>query len=380
MKVCDAAQIGGVSTTQQGYLKAFSRSARTGIQSYKGADFDKPDMPVVRILRDETAVFDKATVEQFANLPVTVGHPQKGVSAKDWKKKAVGHTTGDIMRDGDFLRVGLVVMDGETKTQVEAGRNQLSWGYKAEIEWGEGVTQDGEVYDGRMTNIRPNHLAIVDVARGGDKLNIGDGEVFGLQGDQWGVSPIQVADAKDEPMNKRTLTFDGITVEVTDQAAQVIEKLQGQTSALQATIEAKDGEIADLTKQKSTLDGEIAVLKKTVEDSKVTPAKMNDMAMKRAKIMKKAKKVMGKEPDEDMEDGAIMRAAVAHHLGDGYSKDMSDEAVSGAFSVIGFEDSEDDDPLAATLADGIKGPRKDVNANDGDVFAMAGVKMKKGEA
>jgi len=350
MKVCDAAQIGGVSTTQQGYLKAFSRSARTGIQSYKGADFDKPDMPVVRILRDETAVFDKATVEQFANLPVTVGHPQKGVSAKDWKKKAVGHTTGDIMRDGDFLRVGLVVMDGETKTQVEAGRNQLSWGYKAEIEWGEGVTQDGEVYDGRMTNIRPNHLAIVDVARGGDKLNIGDGEVFGLQGDQWGVSPIQVADAKDEPMNKRTLTFDGITVEVTDQAAQVIEKLQGQTSALQATIEAKDGEIADMTKQKSTLDGEIAVLKKTVEDSKVTPAKM------------------------------IMRAAVAHHLGDGYSKDMSDEAVSGAFSVIGFEDSEDDDPLAATLADGIKGPRKDVNANDGDVFAMAGVKMKKGEA
>ena len=147
-------------------------------------------------------------------------------------------------------------------------------------------------------------------------------------------------------MANRTILVDGLSVETTDAGATAIEKLQGTIATMTADAETATTALADMTAERDTLKGEKATLEKQVKDSALTPAQLYDMAKKRGKVMGKAKKVMGKDPDEEMEDSAIMRAAVSHHLGDDMPAEMSDAAVEGAFLAIKVDDTAADiDPL-----------------------------------
>lgn len=374
-------KVGDIEMTPEGYMVAFSRSARTGIQLYKGDEVGKPEMDVVRVLRDEETVFGKETVNRFGIKPITIGHPPGGVSAKDAKAKGVGVTTADVMRDGEYLRVGVQIMDADAVKEVQDGKAELSWGYDVDLEWESGTHPQYGAYDAKQSNIRPNHLAIVDCARAGSKSRLGDSANSGLQHQQWGASPITTLDQEATTVTNRTVTVDGLTITATDQSAQAIEKLQGVIGDLQTTIKAKDGEIADLTKDRDTLKGEKVTLEKQVADSVITPEKLNDMAEKRGKVVKKAKAMMGEEPDSKMKDGEIMRAAVSKHLGDSYTADMSDAVVEAAFTMAKVEDGGSGDPIRSAVMSGTAVQTTDaaaIAANDAEVFARAGVAMKKG--
>jgi hypothetical protein len=163
-----------VRTTSDGYMAAMPRVARTGIQLYRGREVGRADKDVVRIYRSEDEVFKRDSVSTFVGKPFTNNHPTVPVNAANWKDYSVGITGEDILRDGQFVRVPMVLMDGNTIKKVQAGKTQLSVGYTCDIKWGEGTTPDGETYDGRQVDIVVNHVAIVDIARGGDKLAIGD--------------------------------------------------------------------------------------------------------------------------------------------------------------------------------------------------------------
>jgi hypothetical protein len=95
------------------------------------------------------------------------------VDASNWKKYSVGQTGDEVVRDGEFVRVPTVLMDNGAINDVRGGKKQLSLGYRAELDWQRGVT-NGQEYDAVQTNIRANHLAIVDGARGGPMPCIGD--------------------------------------------------------------------------------------------------------------------------------------------------------------------------------------------------------------
>lgn len=109
----------------------------------------------------------------MTHRPVTLAHPPEPVNASNWKKYSVGITGDEVMRDGDFVRVPLVVMDAAAIDAIEnQGVRELSQGYSAELNWGDGVTPDGQKYHAMQTNIRGNHTAFVSVARGGSKLTV----------------------------------------------------------------------------------------------------------------------------------------------------------------------------------------------------------------
>lgn len=163
-----------VRFTDDGYLVACPRVARTGIQLYKGAECGKPDQDVVRVYRPHDSVFATDALHSFAHRPVTLDHPAVPVTADNWKKFAVGQTGDEVLRDGDTVRVPMVLMDKEAIEDYKAGKNQLSMGYTCDIEWVAGVSPEGEPYDAIQRNIRGNHLAIVKAARGGSQLRIGD--------------------------------------------------------------------------------------------------------------------------------------------------------------------------------------------------------------
>jgi cation transport regulator ChaB len=315
-----------VRITSDGYLIAAPRIARTGIQIYKGFEVGRPDVDTVRVYRPEDQVFAKDAMGSLAFRPITLDHPGEPVTAENWRKFAVGLASGEIARDGEFVRIPMALMDAEAIREYRNGKAQLSVGYAADLKWGEGTTPKGEVYDAMQTSIRGNHIAMVRAARGGPQLRIGDKH-------------------KERNMTERTITLDGVSVTVDDRDAQIIERTIAQLNTQLADAngklrasETKVGEIttqlADAQKAVQTKDGEIVVLKKQVEDAK-SPDKLNQAVRERSEVVDRARTVLG---DALVIDGRtneqIRRAVVEKGLGAETAKAMGDDAIAGAFYAL----------------------------------------------
>lgn len=170
----DAVSLGDVRVSDGGYLEAFARTVRTGCQTYLGSEVGKPELPTVTVYRDEREVFSKDSLESFRLIPVTIDHPPGGVSAKNWRNVARGTTGAEVLRDGEYLRLGLRVKDEAAVAEVRSGKCQLSAGYRCELQWGDGVAPDGTHYQARQVGIVADHIAIVSAGRAGPQCRIGD--------------------------------------------------------------------------------------------------------------------------------------------------------------------------------------------------------------
>lgn len=336
----------GARITRDGYLVATPRVARTGIQQYAGYEVGKKDMKVVNVYRPEAEVFNKDAMAGLAFRPITDDHPSEPVTADNWKDLAVGTAGGDIARDGEFVRLPMSIMDAEVIQKVRDGKAQLSVGYTCDLKWEPGVTEDGQKYDAIQTNIRANHIAIVDFARGGDKLKIGDDQSrSGLNGQDGHHS-------KEKPMTERnliTMVVDGIGVEMTDTAQAVVKRhiavLSDANDALTKSVQKLTDDLTALTTQHATdaathkkdieaKDAQIATLTKQLEDAKLTPAKLDALVKDRAGVVAKAKAVLGdKLVVDDKTDGEIRRQVVDAHMGD-TAKAWTDDQVTISFDSI----------------------------------------------
>ena len=313
---------GSVNTSKDGYMTARARVARSGVQVYSGASVGKPEMALVRVFRPESEVFDDAAMRSMANRPVTINHPKEFVTSKNWDGLAKGMTGGKVVRDGDYVVVDLAVMDEAAIEAIKSGKRQLSAGYNCELEFTAGRTADGSEYDAIQRGIRVNHLAVVDMARAGPECRIGDS--------------LKPAKQEEKQMADRKITVDGFTIEVSDQAAQAIEKLSAKVNDAEKkaadavkALDAKDGEMAAL---KKTSDDKIAELTKQLADSE---ASLDARLAERQAVIDAATKVAGKAIDAKGKTTAdIRRAAVVAALGDAAVKDRSDEYVTASFDTL----------------------------------------------
>jgi hypothetical protein len=167
-----------VRYTDDGYMVAMPRVARTGIQLYYGSELGLTGddaKKIKKVYRGEDEVFNASSLHSFGHKPFTDDHPPVNVTADNWKEYARGQAGDDIVRDGQFIRVPMVLMDSGVIKKFKDGKAELSVGYECEIDFTPGTAPDGMQYDARQTNIRANHIAVVDAARGGNQLRIGDG-------------------------------------------------------------------------------------------------------------------------------------------------------------------------------------------------------------
>ncbi len=161
--------------TRDGYLTVNARVARAGnVQLYRGSEVDRPDLDTVRVYRPADEVFSADTMQSFAHRPVTLGHPPSSVSSTNWRDVAKGWSDGEVIRDGEFVRVSMLLADADTIAAVENGTRELSMGYDCSLQWTSGVSPSGEAYDAIQRGIRSNHIAVVPQARGGSELRLGD--------------------------------------------------------------------------------------------------------------------------------------------------------------------------------------------------------------
>ena len=362
MKMTDAATLTGACATDEGYLVANVRTARIGTQDYRGSELDRPDLDTVTVYRDESEVFRKASLQTFGLLPVTDDHPVDLVTADTARMVSVGTTNEEVLRDGEYLRIGIKLTDAATIRKVQDGKRELSVGYVSDLVWGDGIAPDGTAYQARQTNIVGNHIAIVDAGRAGPLARIGDAEPITVAG--WGASPIR--DEKDvimaDAIQTRTVTIDGLSVVTTDAGAQALEKLQGQITDAQTALAAKDGELEAKDEEIGTLKADV----KKLTDAALTPEKMTQMVADRVALETLVKAIAPTVDSTNVGDADLRKAAVASTYGDEMVKDAGDAEISGMFKAL----AKDIKPVDA-FADSVKGGLKVVTNDAWGAFLPA---------
>lgn len=306
----DRLTLDGTRRTSDGYLVASVRAARTGIQDYAGFEVGRPDMERVRVYRPADEVFNKDAMASFTSLPITVDHPPVAVTADNWREYAVGNTGEEIARDGEFIRIPLIVKDAAAIRAVESGRSQISMGYTVDLKWEPGKTDDGLEYDAVQTGMRGNHLAFVRTARGGPELKIGDND-----------------------MTTRTITVDGIKVTLEDQSAAIVEKALAGLDTARTELATAQTEIATLKTDATTKDAEIATLKTQVADA-TSPEKMAEAVRELADATEKARAVIGDTLVTDGKSAAEIRKQVVDAKMGDTAKDWTEAQVSASFAAL----------------------------------------------
>ncbi|WP_311272188.1 MULTISPECIES: DUF2213 domain-containing protein [unclassified Rhizobium] len=348
MQFTDAVTVSGTRRTADGYLIAEAKSVRTGIQLYSGDEVGKPDMKVVRVYRPADQVFADSSLQSFTHAPVTMGHPDEPVTADNWHKLARGEVSTAAKKDGEWVHLPLILKDATAISEVESGKRELSAGYTCELVWGDGFTPDGQEFNATQTNIKINHLAIVSRARAGSQARIGD------SAGEWGASPLtnDHKPKEEKIMTLKTVTVDGIPVEVTDQGAVVITTLQSRLADAAAKASAAEAShqvaLAAKDKELATKDATIDDLKTKVVDG---PA-LDKLVDERSSIVEKAKKVAPTLDCAGKSNVDIRRLAVAAKLGDASVKDKSDDYIEARFDTL--VDGVSADPFARVVADGVK--------------------------
>ena len=157
-------------TIKEGRLIATGVFARAGVQVYR----DK-DGSIVREFRPPSEI-RKATSE-YANLPISLEHPQVFIGAKNIEKYIVG-LTGESWFKNDLVKGKTTLFNQDAIKASQLTHQQFSHGYTCTIEYKSGVWTDkygvqgpagkNYKYDRIQRNIKGNHLALVSRARAGE--------------------------------------------------------------------------------------------------------------------------------------------------------------------------------------------------------------------
>lgn len=159
--------------TPEGFLLCMDVPvARTGMMIYGPGEVPVETGPegVVRIERDEAALFSPRTIASYSGKSIVDDHPDDDVSPTNWKELSIGvvlnprRGTDD---DSDVMLADLLVTDAQAIRDVQSGKREVSAGYDADYE----QIQPGL---GRQSNIIGNHIALVEKGRCGPRCSIGD--------------------------------------------------------------------------------------------------------------------------------------------------------------------------------------------------------------
>lgn len=237
---------GDAFITDEGYIKANAIVTRTGVFLYKN-----PDGTLRKELRHPDEIFKVESLDTLKMIPVTNGHPsERLVTAENAKRLAIGYTGETVTQDGEYVLSHFMITDLESvKDVMERKRRELSLGYTVDLIPEEG-SYNGQPYNFRQTNIKYNHLSIVDNARAGSEARIAL--------DSSDAEEILMEEAI---MAKRKVKIDNEEILMEDNVAERIEQLLARIANLEA-------EKSKLAEEKDKLSAELGAIKNGDNDLK----------------------------------------------------------------------------------------------------------------
>ena len=373
----DPARADGMLATEtpEGFLKVDARISRTGTQVYRDADGNEWNE-----LREDAEVFHPVAMASFQGAVVTDNHPAEFVNLENVKDLQVGHVSASPVRDGRYVRTQIVITDKDVIRTIKDGKTQLSCGYETQIVLDSGVTADGTPYKGRQTNIRGNHIAIVDKGRAGPecRLLLDAADAYSYQKDEAMKTkkitlnkvehelPTDVVDAILQERKDTEDTLAAFTKEVDTLKKDADTKptpkpaapkptegeaeLKGRIDSLEAELKAqKEGEAARVDARVTLVTHARAILGSDTKTDGVS-----DSALMSA-IVTKVQPTLKETLDAHKEDvgfirGAYLSALRIHATNQEQNNDANQLIFDAITSNADNSDSDDLDKLAADLA------------------------------
>lgn len=151
-----------------GFLRVPATITRAGVFEYR-----QPDGSVRRELRPPSEVFSERSLDSLKSLVITNDHPEDiFVIPENAKKEQAGFSSErlKIDRAAGTIDTILTFTTKEVLDAIDAGKQELSCGYACNLEMTAGVDPVYGRYDAIQRDIIYNHIALVDKARGGEKL------------------------------------------------------------------------------------------------------------------------------------------------------------------------------------------------------------------
>lgn len=366
-----------------GFLHIDANITRTGVFQYSDRDGNTWGE-----LRTNDEVFDSRTMSSFDLVHLTDDHPAEFVDHNNVKDLMRG-MVGNIRRDGDFMRASITVTSQDLIQKVRDGKLELSCGYTATIIADDGVTDDGTSFSARQTDIRGNHVALVDEGRAGPecRLLVDRGDAFTVLeekppmetqkikiGDAEHVVPAPVADAlkantrlvdeakaylKSKKLDQFPFKEEEEEEDEEKDKGDDLTKLQDAIAALQAKVDAND---LDRQAEPARIDDRVELVAdaRSVLGADVATRGVSDASLMR-QISLKVRPGLEAKLDSHKKDTGYLRAsydaAMERHRNDQENSDDLQRTVNDAH-LSGGTQSEIRQSLTDSVNFYYDGPKK----------------------
>lgn len=244
---------------ENGYLVINCIFARTGIQERYGVEINPSFDPykLYKEYRSPEEVFKAEVVKAFKYVTITNDHPSDQLDSTNTKDHAVGFVSSEVeVVENSYLKCEITIYDQNTITDIEAGKVELSAGYLYSL-----LLVDHSDYDYIQTEIKPNHIAIVQAGRCGSACSLAldnqsyKGEnmkkIFKMMlpdGSEVVVAEIEVSEESSEAVENAIKLVLEKSKDLVKTGAKDEEKegLKDQIESKDLEIKSKDDEIAKL--------------------------------------------------------------------------------------------------------------------------------------
>lgn len=301
-----------------GYLRCDARITRIGVFNYR-----LNDGTVRRELRTPDEVFKSDSLNTFADVPLTNGHPTERLTSKNTRQHQVGNVN-QVQRADEFVRANVLITDDSAIEAAEQGKRQLSCGYRCDLETRSGSTfgiegiPDGLKFDAVQRNIRGNHVALVSKGRAGadTALHLDAGDAIQID-DPSPTAPDPHTDMRlDTKGHIMKIKIDSVDFEVDEQAGQAINKVMQHVDALTAKVTGLEVDVAKEKARADKADEDLKV-EQDARKADTAPEKLRQAITERVALERSALTILGEKNDDGTErkldsltDAEIQRAVV----------------------------------------------------------------------
>lgn len=315
--------------TDEGYLQGNAAIARTGVLTYILSDGT-----IRKELVPRETLFNVDSMRSLALKPITNSHPPETlIDSKTVKRRKVGTVGETIQQDGDFLTASMVITDADAIESVEAGKDELSPGYRADILVQEG-TWNGERYDAIQIKRTYNHLAICDKARGGQdlKLNLDETKIDSVEGFGFRKNTITNIPYQKKGRNMPTIRLDGIDYEAAQEVINNTTKLLSKIDELEDAVKKGNVDLQKLTAAKDQLQEKCDELEKRDIASEIVQGVSN-----RLSLLRTAEAVIDEKEQEKLDnlsDTEIKKMVIVTKYPNAKLDDKEDVYITARFDAI----------------------------------------------
>nr|DAX91873.1 MAG TPA: protein of unknown function (DUF2213) [Caudoviricetes sp.] len=323
-----------------------------GVRPYRQFDGQR-----IQEAKTPEELFSAATVDSANNKPVTDDHPTDAngntimVNCDNSQRFMKGFMSDHARVDKatKTIRNDLTITDSDLINKIRDGKQELSIGFQMQLDPTKGEL-NGQAYDAKQTNIRINHVAIVDRGRAGHSVR--------LTADSAEEIPEDNEKKKGEKMDFTKVHTKQGDISVAVEDADKLTKLVGDADDSNSKLEKLIAERDKLNSQIKELQGSGDKNKKEAADAKKKADEANsransaeeenkklksqlagdafeDRINKTLAFRERAKKVVGDSYDfAGKSEREVEEAALNKNLGEHDYSDKSDDFVSGLYEGL----------------------------------------------